>query len=368
MFDLASLAELRLIQRKHRFRLTETGRRLAETLEPLIDTLDNESAANRCFVLVLLGDFGAAELLATTGHLPVSGLAALALEDLENRCAALRADLRRDDTQARYALAALAALGKACTFDDLRTALQQEPVSPLNRQALDGLNQWQDSEVTECLIETLVKLTPKSSPVHLASDEDRSRAGLIVAISRALFQTLPPAEMSASLRADLRHALDGTHYGSDDDAAFLLYLLDEHAGRERLVACLSHSIPITRQGAAAFLALIGDEWCIRQLARQAHGPADDGGHEATCALSLLEDDEAKRLAQHWLARHDGYEDADGKLVEIGGKEIRTWSWDEVLRSSLRTWVSYQYKETREKFGPLLKLWQGRRGGAAGDVA
>src|SRR5688572_26954584 len=97
---------------------------------------------------------------------------------------------------------------------------------------------------------------------------------------------LEPAQMSKHVREVLTDALRGNCWPCADEAAFLLYLLDRGTGREKLAATLSSSVPVVRQRGACFLALMGEDWCLETLIRAASGPAETGGHEAACALSL----------------------------------------------------------------------------------
>ena len=159
------------------------------------------------------------------------------------------------------------------------------------------------------------------------------------------------------MRSSLIRALGGDCKACDDEAGFLLYLLNRETGRTKLVANLSNSVPIARTGAACFLAMIGDDWCIEALVQAANRPVERGGHEAACALSLLDNGKAQSTAMEWLRRNDGYEEAEGKEVEIGGKKVRTWSMDEVMRSNLREHLRYDYERKCEKFGPLLRRWK-----------
>ena len=123
--------------------------------------------------------------------------------------------------------------------------------------------------------------------------------------------------MPAAIRSVLANALIEDCKACDDEAGFLLYLLSRDAGRVKLATNLSNSVPITRTGAACFLAMIGDDWCVETLIRAANGPAESGGHEAACALSLMESDKAQSAAMHWLRRNDGYEEAEGEDVDFG---------------------------------------------------
>ena len=123
-FDLARLAELQLIQYEWRFRLTAAGRSTAEALEPLVDTLDKSEGAGRCFVLAVLGDFVAADEVARRSDMRADVLAEPALRQQEQRRAVLRGALHgSDDSQARRAMAAFAAFGKECVFEETWKAL-----------------------------------------------------------------------------------------------------------------------------------------------------------------------------------------------------------------------------------------------------
>ena len=116
---------------------------------------------------------------------------------------------------------------------------------------------------------------------------------------------------------------------------------------------------LSRQGAACFLALIGTRVSEEILIQAALGPVKNGGHEAACALSFLQSESAKAAALEWLRRNDGFEEADGKDVDLNGRIVRTWSAEEMMRSTLRENIRWWFERKCSEFAPLLELWSSR---------
>ena len=166
-----------------------------------------------------------------------------------------------------------------------------------------------------------------------------------------------PTEISAEARDLLIASLQPDCFAMEDEAAFLLFLLKTELGLPKLARSLSSKVPIVRRGAACFLMLIGDAKCIDILIQAASQLPDCGGHEAACALSLMDDERAQRASQQWLRRNDGYEEAEGSEVVVMGRTIQTWSMAEMMRSQMRDDVSYASERIKQKFSALLSLWQ-----------
>jgi hypothetical protein len=82
-----------------------------------------------------------------------------------------------------------------------------------------------------------------------------------------------------------------------------------------------------------------------------------GGHEAACALNLIDDERAQKASQQWLRKNDGYEEADGSAVVVMGRTIQTWSMAEMMRSQMRDDVLYSSKQAEQRFGALLRFWR-----------
>lgn len=285
---------------------------------------------------------------------------------LSDRLAALRAVIQsNDESAARFALASLAAIGKAHAFDDVLNALRRKPAGGLNHDALAALRLWEGIDVTRALVEALrlftgqsftERLRQKFSPAASASQNERTTNGLITGIGAALFAKLTPQALKAETGAVLNRAVRRDCKDCDDDAGFFLYLLDADAGLAKLQANLANPVPITRQGAACFLAIIGTRASEEILIQKSRGTANYGGHEAACALSLMESEAAKAAALEWLRRNDGFEETEGKEIDFNGRKVRTWSMDEMMRSSLREHLRYDFEKKRTEFAPLLQLW------------
>jgi hypothetical protein len=364
-FDLARLADAGLIKREWRFRLTDSGRQLAECIEPLMELLQNSEPPIRCWLLCLLGDLQNAGNVASTAGLSVD-LSQARRRQTERRACALKSALRSaDESHARFALVALGLTGPEHSFADMEVAVSRRPATGMNHDALAVLKQWNGEAVVDCLVATLRAMTEQSVGEKVrawfqrntSKEPERARLGLIVGIAEELMRRFQPSDIPRELRRLLTTALSGDCFAVDDDAGFLLYLLDAKSGRRKLRGSLASRVPMTRQGAACFLAMIGDGECIKILVGASNGSPEQGGHEAACALSLMVDERALRAAQEWARRNDGYEEAEGKETELMGRTIRTWSMDEMMRVQMRETMRHWHEQTNQRSAPLLKRWR-----------
>lgn len=362
-FDLVRLAELNLIRRELRFRLTDAGRRTGEILEPLIELLDDLSPRVRCWLLCSLGDFQNAAAQLETHEIPACLTEAIKIQRQQRVAMLLKAINGSDESHARYAIAAFGVLGSDHALPVMRSALQKQPSSGGNHTAFEVLKTWKTSAVTDCLVETFEAMTAMPLldriKAHFSStpsmESERPRLGLLVKIAEELMRRYEPKNLPAELRQRLVASLGADCYAMDDDAGFLLYLLEPELGLQKLSRSLTHQVPITRTGAACFLALIGDARCVEILIEASKLP-ESGGHEAACVLSLMPDAAAQSAATNWARRNDGYEDATGQETEVNGRVIRTWTMDEVMRSNLRGHLQYSYERTKHRCSSLLSRW------------
>jgi hypothetical protein len=368
-FEMVRLAALGLITRKHRFRLTESGRALAESIAPLLEAMNTADRPTRCWISCLVGDYdGAVEEAAHQSITPSERLIEAANLQREQRRATLLAALEQpDQRQAGFAIAALGWMGPKYAFSTARRLLLRQPVSYLNHQTLAVVDHWSGHEVNACLLETLQACTqlPLLDRLSAAfktksSDKDRSRLALIASLAESLLRRLEPDQVDKETRMFLKEALRTDCYASDEMAGFLLYLLSAEEGLAKLARNLASTVPICREGAACFLALIADKAALDALIRVAEATVENGGHEAACALSFMEDERAKTVAQNWSRRHDGYEDAEGEVTEIFSQKRRVWRMEEIMRSNMRAQMLYHYEGFRERFQPLLTKWRPAR--------
>ncbi|MFN0125470.1 MAG: DUF6896 domain-containing protein [Verrucomicrobiales bacterium] len=246
----------------------------------------------------------------------------------------------------------------------LKTAPELDWGEGLNHTAFAALKSWPTDDSTELMHDAFLHLTGRSDGGLLARllrkkattpDRGSPWCSLVVYLGRELLMRHISSGLPQPLQVALVAAFRENYGAMDAEAAFMLFLLDESAGRRKLADCLTDPIPSPRQGAAVFLAMIGDEACISILAQACAGPADCGGHEAACALSLLDHPKARAAAEMWLRRMDGYEDAEGQETTVFGKTVLTWSMDEMRRSNLREHVLYDFEHRQEEHGKLLRL-------------
>ena len=364
-FELKQLTEKNLIHREWRFRLTDEGRRLGELLETVIELLDSAVPAVRCWLLCQLGDFAYTAREAKANGIPALP-EKLLREQRDKRLALLKSAIRgNDDAQARLAPSALGLMGPEFALPELQVAVARKPASGLNHTALAVLKHWNTTTVTECLTSTLAAMAELPglspfrwfAPTKRPSEQDRPRLGLVVGIAEELMRRFSPSDIPHPLRNLLVPTLRADCFAMEDDAGFLLFLLEPSLGLPKLAKALDSSVPMTRSGAAGFLALIGSGECMEILIRSARQSPEKCGHEAACVLSLFDDERALAAASEWLRRNDGYEEAEGRETELLGRKIRTWSFEEIRRSSLREEMRWSQERVRKRFGPLLAIWQ-----------
>ncbi len=364
-FELRRLAQKNLIHREWRFRLTDDGRRLGEFLEPLAELLDSAAPAVRCWLLCKLGDFANATHEAKANGIPAPPVK-LMQEQRDERLARLKIVIRSsDEAQAQVALSALGLMGPEFALPELELAVARKPASGLNHTALAVLKHWNTMAVTECLnstLEAMVEVPPRSLlrwfvPTNRPTEQDRPRHGLVVGIAEELMRRFSPRDLPQPVRKLLVSALQADCFAMEDVGGFLLFLLEPNLGLSKLAKSLDSTVPMARSGAAGFLALIGSGECMEILIRSASQSPEQGGHEAACALSLFDDERALAATSEWLRRNDGYEEAEGQETELLGRKIRTWSFEEIRRSSLREEMRWSQERMRKRFGPLLVTWQ-----------
>ncbi|HEY1174328.1 MAG TPA: hypothetical protein VGH19_23380 [Verrucomicrobiae bacterium] len=365
MFDLKMLRSINLIQDQHRFRLTDTGRSLAAAFEALLEKLDALPCAARSLLFVSIADWQEAANQCKQGGLQVEKLTEKSEAQRTSRLAQLRATVNNKAVKdGDIALASLGAFDKQIIFHDVLTCLRQKPASNLNHTALTILNGWQGPEVVDILMEnikthsslslkdTFTRWTSKHLP-----PQEYSRLSLIVSLTKNLLEKCAPDRHPSDLIPLLRKVLAADFACHSATAAFLLYLIDPNVGLIKLSAGLSDHIPINRQYSAAFLAIIGNRHSVDILIQGTKLPPELGGHESASALVLIKDIEAQAAGKSWSRQNNGYESIEGKEVEIMGRKIMTWSFDEIERSNLREMLKYEYEAKSIEFGPLLSVWR-----------
>lgn len=355
------------IVHEHRLRFTEGGRSLAESLELLLDTTGSCDPLGQSYLLARLGDYeGSLAALSGVGaDCPV--LSARAKSQLDARELQLRrrlAAIQKGSTEENLIYASLL---RSATFESaalFRPALIRRPVTGTNHVVLDGLRLLQGSQVTEMICDAFLLMTHESfigrirRAVHgLPGGPELPWFALVVRLVEAALERQRHGDQFEKFRTVAPGRLEGDFGASNGTAAFLLYLLKPSSGIKKLKQALSHRVPLARMDASAFLALIGSKQSIETLLDIAANDPANGGHEAACALSLINQVETKSAALAWSRRNDGYEDlGEGDPFQINGRIFSTWRMDDIMRSNLRSSIEHSFIQKRKHFADLLKKW------------
>lgn len=373
---LPSLVGKGAIVQEHRLRFTERGRWLAETLELLLDTTGSCDPFGQSYLLARLGDYeGSLAALSGAGaDCPV--LSARAQSQLEARELQLRRRLSVIPKGSKEERLIYASLLRSAAFESaafFRPALIRRPVTGTNHVVLDGLLHLQGSQVTEMICDAFLLMTHESfigrisRAVHgLSGGPELPWFALVVRLVEAALERQRHGDQFEKFRTVATGRLEGDFGASDGTAAFLLYLLKPSSGIKKLKQALSHRVPMARMDASAFLALIGNKQAIEVLLKVADNDPANGGHEAACALSLINQVDTKSAASAWSRRNDGYEDlGEGDPFQINGRTFHTWRMEDIMRSNLRSSIEHSFIQKRKSFADLLKKWADPASGHVG---
>lgn len=376
--DITRLAALGLITHNWRFRLTDEGRQVGETLEPLADEIDrlatDRSPGARirmAWVLAMVGDVvSATEVIPQDEGAIVANLRSSAATAVLQRAEMIRSLSNGPDE--RLCLQALASLGRKFVDERVWRILESEPPSSLHLASMRLIESWGDPVLESMLVCALKRFTPQRGffgrlfhrTIAEPDEIERPRNGLLVAIARTLLSCQTPETISPETVDLLRRALLQDRKACDSEAGFLLYLLAPQAGLTKLRRNFRNRVPLAREEAAIFLAMIGTREALDALIEVASGSPEDGSHEAACSLSMLEGSRAQAAATEWVRRNDGYEEADGRELEVAGRTIKTWSADDMMRVNMRNWVQGWARRAQEQYGHLLPRWRPPRSGSS----
>lgn len=376
-FELGRLSTLEFIHRKWRFRLTEKGRRLVERIEPIVDEINRlaqdtaaEATVTMSWLLTLVGDVPTALSLLGGARNDLSDLLRHAAADrVKERVALLGVAARSaDEAERKLALTALAALGRQYAEREVVRALEAVPPCSVHLLSMRILASWNDPSCEKILLAVLDRFAPPAGIFgslfrRRASEKEaieRPRNGLLVATSKLLLSYHTPAGIHQSTADKLRRVLEEDRKACDAEAGFLLYLLSPALGIAKVKASLRNRVPITREEAAIFLGMIGNDEAMNALLETAAGPPDCGGHEAACVLSMLTDQRAAAAAANWNRRNDGYEDAEANEIDFNGRKVKTWKMDDVMRANMPNFVRECSERVHREYGPLFSQWSSPR--------
>ena len=370
-FDLERLKSFGFLTIDWRFSITAAGREFAEGVEPLVDAIDSPADASRLrtLLLCLAGDLESAAQQSGQVSLELSQqLAVLAESTVRQRAERIVDSMRTSADKSANHLKALAALGREHSIEILRDRLLRCPANGANHSAFDVLVHWnmEGAGTDEARLfgealrrHTRVPLLKRVAGFVRKNEDldDRPRKSLVVNLCRELLRSKDALEESSFDPRSLARTLRSDWVACDAEAGFLLYLLEPVDGLKKLGRALDSPIPITVAEAAAYLAVIGSDSSIDVLIARSNGPPKAGGLAAASALAVIDNERAAQAATHWQRRFDGYEDAEGSLVEIYGTVRRVWTADEMERQNARTLVAECVKRLREDYGPFLETWK-----------
>ena len=322
--DIESLRALGWVEGDHKIRLTPLGRELGNVLGAgSMDTY--ESPLVEAWDACLVGRFDVAAELMPSGDVPTTLIVA---QDALLRARVLALEGRVDGTDARYALKALAALGRERAEATVARQLQREPLDGVVSAALDVLARWDVSDHREAIAETMMRARGEEVPApHI-----RAHCAEMLMLSSA------PDLLDRRERKKLLKALKQPGRASDGECGLLLYLLDERLGLRRLRSVLASDIPIARTEAACALGIVGTPNAI-EILRGVESP------EAQSILALL----------RGQAPVNGPEPI-GRPVQWEGQVKRVYGIDEVMSAQVGDFTAESFAEMQERYGPLLRRW------------
>ncbi len=369
-FDLHRLERFEFIKLEWRFRLSNSGREFAEALEPLLDAIHREPqfSPKKAYLLCVLGDFSSA--LKEVKGLSVDSrkeLYSLATGLVTGRAERIVTAIKSVKKVEREHIHAIASLGQGYSLELLKAQLLKSPVIGAHHSALEILIHWDEiksSADNKNIIVEALKAHSKNSFLDRAfphsSEEDRNESSpknsLVIKLCKEILKSKDSLQQSGFDQDSISAILEKDWKSNDSEAGFLLYLLDPKKGLEKLEKNLENSVPVSVEDAALFLAIIGTKPSIQLLIDRSQGTPELGGLASACVLDCIDQEFAQQAAQYWKQRYDGYEDAEGEIVEVNGKERRVWNIDEIMRHNARSLIKHRYEKSLKEYKPILDNW------------
>lgn len=331
MADLPKLATLGLIE-ESAFTLTEQGYLAAKERAPLWEKLeeqDNQFA--KAHIAILLG-----ELLLARDFLSeekegesFSKISSLASEfEIDSYDSLMSSLSGKDNHKKKDILKAAASIDSVSAMKVVDHIFDEGDLDSSTFLALDLINQIGPERYSNEL-EKLVSKAWRGKP---------PQPGIRVQAVGLLMTLYSPDTLPKKLKKKLIKALSKRLDRMGDDAAKLLYLLDDAAGLRLLKKCLDSKIPIVRDGSAAALATINNLDAINAL--ENHRSAT-----ASTMLAIMSNIEIAKIVPL------------GSEVDIGDRTVRTYSFDELEAANMEESLRLNYEDTKVEYLPLMKKWK-----------
>ena len=300
-------------------RITQLGRDLVDSLEPVLERLtelareDSPLAARRLlYAAVTLGDLILSRQVAERAELEgalTANIARAAEQTEQRRATQLIELLQTNSTGDKSAL--LAALADLGTIDAKRTVaryLLRTPVDGVANTALAILLYWNGPDAVKSL-EDLIELrhaqafgvrSRLSAILGAGSRKDKLPRGYqVVRAVIGLLQRSRPGSLKPALRGKILTLLEASGTANSGEAALLQYTLDTERGLNGLRTALSGTIPAAQCDSAAACVLLHTRPAEQILIEALDNPHLEIQHTAACALQRFPTAEARESAAHW---------------------------------------------------------------------
>lgn len=331
MAELPKLKELGLIEGGHAFELTAEGVLLAQEKSILWDKVEgNHNLFAKAHIALLLDDvllardFLSEERDSDSYKLiaPIAGR--FESNTFENLMASLKG---KDEQKRKDILKAAASIDDVYAEKVVEYILKESRFDSTTFLALGLIDQIGPSQYASEL-ERLIDKAWRGKP---------PQPGIRVHAVRSLISLYCPDTIPQKLKKKLLKALKKRLDRMVDDAARLLYLMDKDSGLDLLGKCLGSDVPIVRDGGAASLAVVNTPKSLRLL-------ENHGSITAATMIAIINNVEVAKIVPL------------GSEVEIAGKKVRTYSFDEIEAANMEGWLRSIYEETKKEYLPLLNKW------------
>lgn len=258
---------------------------------------------------------------------PPAALVALAREAIETRARSLRDQAQQPGLDARFAVQALAQLGREHAEQTLLAVLRRRPLDGVVSRALEVVCAWDDPALADAICVVAEAANRASPPDPFI----RSRA-----ITHLMRQG--PRALGNELRSRIQRCMRPNAGASEARVAYLLTLIDPEEPLDRLTVALRSEIPLVREEAAAALAVVGTSEAMEVL-RRCETP------EAQTVVALL----------RGLEPVSGPEPR-GQLINWKGKPKRVYRMDEVAAAQVGEFTAMAFREFVREYEELGAIW------------
>lgn len=332
MAELPKLKNLGFISGDQIFEIIDAGKHRGKNLVGLwqaIESTDNIYA--KAHAALLLEDYVLALKFIgsdkTSRNIDrIQQLAANSCEEyfsqLMNECFSLK------DRDLRNNLEAAAALGETYTRKVIDWILKRNTYDAVMLLMIDMMESIGAKQYETELIR-LIKQSWRARPPQPA---------IRVYAVKSLMGIYSPSSLPNNYRSIFIKALKKRLDRMGDEAAKQLYLLDKKLGLKLLADTLKNGVPYARDNAAVALAVIGTTEAENVLEK----------HSSLTTRTILAIKNNIPIAKV---------EPFGQEVEIEGRAVRTYSFDDIEMANKESFLRGYYEEALTEYRPLLTIWE-----------